>query len=76
MDIHEEINRIETHLSKLEKVLSEKSEVGREIEFLLQELNRETNTIGSKSANTDQSDNVVKMKVQLEKMREQGLNLQ
>jgi uncharacterized protein (TIGR00255 family) len=76
MDIHEEINRIETHLGKLEKVLAEKTEVGREIEFLLQELNRETNTIGSKSANTDQSDNVVKMKVQLEKMREQGLNLQ
>lgn len=76
MDIHEEINRIETHLGKLEKVMESKVEVGREIEFLLQELNRETNTIGSKSANTEQSDNVVKMKVELEKMREQGLNLQ
>lgn len=76
MDIHEEINRIETHLSKLEKILSTKVEVGREVEFLLQELNRETNTIGSKSANTAQSDNVVKMKIELEKMREQGLNLQ
>lgn len=76
MDVHEEINRIETHLSKLQKVLSSKKEVGREIEFLLQELNRETNTIGSKSANTSQSENVVKMKVELEKMREQGLNLQ
>lgn len=76
MDIHEEIDRIEGHLSKLEKVLAEKSEVGREVEFLLQELNRETNTIGSKSSNTEQSDNVVKMKVQLEKIREQGLNLQ
>lgn len=76
MDINEEINRIDAHLTKLDKVLNKKVEVGREVEFLLQELNRETNTIGSKSSNTDQSENVVKMKVELEKMREQGLNLQ
>ena len=76
MDIHEEINRIIAHLKKLSSILSEKSEVGREIDFLMQELNRETNTIGSKSSFIDISDNVVKMKVELEKLREQGLNLQ
>jgi uncharacterized protein (TIGR00255 family) len=51
-------------------------EVGRQIDFLMQELNRETNTIGSKSASEEISSSVVQMKVQLEKIREQGLNLE
>jgi len=50
--------------------------VGRQIDFLVQELNRETNTIGSKSGSTDLSELVVLMKVYLEKIREQGLNLE
>lgn len=77
LDVDEEINRIQIHLEKLEKLLAKGStEVGRQIDFLIQELNRETNTIGSKSGSGEISENVVQMKVQLEKIREQALNLQ
>ena len=76
LDIDEELNRIEIHLKKLDKLLNSKTEIGRQIDFLIQELNRETNTIGSKSGHQDISQNVVQMKVQLEKIREQALNLQ
>lgn len=76
LDIDEEINRIEIHLNKLENLLQQNKEVGRQIDFLMQELNRETNTIGSKSGHQLISENVVQMKVQLEKIREQALNLQ
>lgn len=76
MDIHEEINRINAHLTKLNDILSKGGEVGRQIDFLIQELNRETNTTGSKSTIQEISEAVVQMKVQLEKIREQGLNLE
>ena len=76
MDIHEEINRINAHLGQLRNLLDSKKEVGRQIDFLLQELNRETNTIGSKSNVVEISDSVVKMKSQLEKIREQALNIE
>ena len=76
LDVHEEINRIQAHLEKLDKIMADGGEVGRQIDFLIQELNRETNTIGSKSNLKDISDSVVQMKVQLEKIREQGLNLE
>ena len=76
MDVSEETNRIQIHLEKLDSLLSQDKEVGRQIDFLMQELGRETNTIGSKSALADISDAVVQMKVQLEKVREQGLNLE
>lgn len=76
LDIDEEINRIVIHLEKLESIFKGKSEVGRQIDFLVQELNRETNTIGSKSGNSEISEHVVQMKVQLEKIREQALNLE
>lgn len=76
IDIHEEINRIHAHLEKFHNLLKSTSEVGRQIDFIIQELNRETNTMGSKSTMKDISDAVVQMKVQLEKMREQGLNIE
>lgn len=77
LDVDEEINRIQIHLEKLDKLLtSQEAEVGRQIDFLIQELNRETNTIGSKSGSGEISEHVVQMKVQLEKIREQALNLQ
>lgn len=76
LDIDEELNRIEIHLKKLDKILSSAGDVGRQIDFLVQELNRETNTIGSKSGHQNISECVVQMKVQLEKIREQALNLQ
>lgn len=76
LDIDEEVNRIEIHLKKLERLINAGGEIGRQIDFLVQELNRETNTIGSKSASVDISENVVQMKVQLEKIREQALNIE
>lgn len=76
LDIDEELTRIKIHLEKLEKILLGTEDVGRQIDFLVQELNRETNTVGSKSGHQQISENVVQMKVQLEKIREQALNLQ
>lgn len=76
VDIHEEIDRIRSHLTKFDKLLSTKNEIGKELDFLLQELNRETNTIGSKTMLDEISESVVQMKVHLEKIREQSLNLE
>ena len=76
LDIDEEVNRIDIHLNKLDKIFNSTGEVGRQIDFLVQELNRETNTIGSKSASGEISENVIQMKVQLEKIREQALNIE
>lgn len=76
LEIDEEINRARIHLVKLKAVLNSVGEIGRQIDFLLQELGRETNTMGSKSAHPEISSNVVEMKVQLEKIREQALNLE
>lgn len=76
LEIEEEITRARIHLGKLRNVLKASGEIGRQIDFLLQELGRETNTMGSKSAHSEISSNVVEMKVQLEKIREQALNLE
>lgn len=76
MDVHEEINRVKAHMQKFTKLLADGGEAGRQVDFLVQELGRETNTIGSKSTTEEISQAVVQMKVQLEKIREQGLNLE
>jgi uncharacterized protein (TIGR00255 family) len=76
LEVDEEINRAKIHLQKLRAVLNSTGEIGRQIDFLLQELGRETNTLGSKSAHPEISSHVVEMKVQLEKIREQALNLE
>lgn len=76
IDIHEEINRVHAHLEKFQNLIKSNNEVGRQIDFFIQELGRETNTMGSKSSMKEISDAVVQMKVQLEKMREQGLNIE
>lgn len=76
IDIHEELNRIHSHLEKFQNLIKSNNDVGRQLDFLLQELGRETNTIGSKSTLKEISDSVVQMKLQLEKMREQGLNIE
>jgi len=76
MDVHEETNRIKSHLEKISTLFARGGEVGREMDFLIQELNRETNTIGAKSNIQAISDAIVQMKLQLEKIREQCLNLE
>ncbi|HLE12623.1 MAG: YicC family protein [Bdellovibrionales bacterium RIFOXYD12_FULL_39_22] len=76
LDISEEFARIKSHLAKFDQILAGESEMGRQIDFLVQELNRETNTIGSKVADINISEAVIQMKVELEKIREQGLNIE
>ncbi|WP_314579609.1 YicC/YloC family endoribonuclease [Enterococcus gilvus] len=75
-DIHEELDRLSIHLEKLAKLLQVKEPVGRELDFLLQEMNREVNTIGSKSSPIQIKDIVVQLKTVLEKIREQIQNVE
>ena len=76
MDITEELDRITGHLDRFDESLKSGGEIGRKLDFILQELGRETNTIGAKSASRDISNLVVDMKIELEKIREQSLNLE
>ncbi|HVA78476.1 MAG TPA: YicC/YloC family endoribonuclease [Candidatus Binataceae bacterium] len=75
-DISEEITRLKTHLEGLEGLLDRKGPVGKSIEFLLQEINREVNTMGSKSQNAALSQVTVEVKAEAEKMREQVQNIE
>jgi uncharacterized protein (TIGR00255 family) len=75
-DVSEEFARLATHLDHLEKMLGDGGAVGRKIEFLLQELNRETNTLGVKSSDARVSALIIEMKSQLEKLREQIQNIE
>lgn len=76
LDVSEELNRIKSHLEKFNTLLDDGGEIGRQVDFLVQELNRETNTLGAKSSQKEVSDQIIIMKNQLEKIREQGLNLE
>jgi len=75
-DIHEELDRLMIHLEKMASLLQATGPVGRELDFLLQEMNREVNTIGSKSSPIRIKDIVVQLKTILEKIREQIQNVE
>ena len=75
-DITEEIVRSRSHLNQFEQYLDEGEPVGRRLEFLLQEMNREANTISSKASDADISATVVEVKAELEKLREQVQNVE
>ncbi|BAO08289.1 MULTISPECIES: YicC/YloC family endoribonuclease [Enterococcus] len=75
-DIHEEIDRLIIHTQKLEELLEADYPMGRELDFLLQEMNREINTIGSKSSAIEIKNHVVQSKTILEKIREQIQNIE
>lgn len=75
-DINEEVVRLKAHISRARKVLVAKDLVGRELEFILQEMHREINTIGSKSSGVLLSSLVLDMKTTLEKMWEQAHNVE
>lgn len=75
-DIHEELDRLDIHIDKLYQLLDETEPVGRELDFLIQEMNREVNTIGSKSSPIEIKNSVVQMKTTLEKIREQIQNVE
>ncbi|EGO2832926.1 YicC family protein [Enterococcus faecalis] len=75
-DIHEELDRLDIHIDKLHQLLDETEPGGRELDFLIQEMNREVNTIGSKSSPIEIKNSVVQMKTTLEKIREQIQNVE
>ncbi len=75
-DISEETARLKTHLDQFRKMLQKTEAVGRALEFLLQEMNREVNTIGSKANDVTISMQVVAMKSAFEKIREQVQNVE
>ncbi len=74
--ITEEIVRFKTHISQLRDTVVSNDGLGRKMDFLLQEMNREINTVGSKSSNIDVTSYVVDLKSQLEKVREQIQNIE
>lgn len=76
LDIDEEMDRLTTHLDEVERVLGQAEPVGRRLDFLMQELNREANTLGSKSADSETTAVSVEMKVLIEQMREQVQNIE
>lgn len=76
IDINEEIVRLGSHLDKFEELLDDGGNLGRKLEFLIQEMNREVNTIGSKGTDAETSRLVVEMKTELEKIREQVQNME
>jgi len=75
-DITEEVVRFRSHVSQLKDMLESDGPVGRKMDFLMQELNRETNTMGSKSQDTRIAHTVVEIKAELEKIREQVQNVE
>jgi uncharacterized protein (TIGR00255 family) len=76
MDITEEIVRFKSHLDQLREMLESDEAVGRKVDFLLQEMNREVNTMGSKGNDAEISRQVVEIKSELSKMREQVQNIE
>lgn len=74
--ITEEIVRFNSHIAQLKKTVDKDDSIGRKIDFLIQEMNRETNTIGSKSSDINITNLVVELKSELEKIREQIQNIE
>lgn len=75
-DVSEEIVRLHSHIGQFREVMAQTPSQGRKLNFLIQEFNREFNTIGSKAGNADLSHNVVELKSELEKIREQVQNIE
>ena len=75
-DITEEIVRFTSHVVQLKNTLVDENSIGRKVDFILQEMNREVNTIGSKAMDSSITEFVVQLKGELEKIREQGQNVE
>lgn len=75
-NIQEEITRLESHYTQFQSVLKDKGAIGRKLDFLIQEMNREINTVGSKANDLDINRDVVNIKSELEMMREQIQNIE
>jgi uncharacterized protein (TIGR00255 family) len=75
-DVDEELDRLKTHVEEVRRVLNQDQPVGRRLDFLMQELNREANTLGSKSISVETTNASVELKVLIEQMREQIQNIE
>ncbi|MBU2767415.1 YicC family protein [Acidithiobacillus ferrivorans] len=75
-DVAEELDRLDTHLSELRRILQRREAVGRRLDFLMQELNREANTLASKAGDSQVTFASVELKVLIEQMREQVQNVE
>jgi len=76
MDVDEELDRLDSHLKEMNDILGRDEAVGRRLDFLMQELNREANTLGSKSADISSTNASIELKVLIEQMREQIQNIE
>ncbi len=76
ISVDEEIVRLRSHIGQLDEMCKEKGAVGRKLDFLIQEFNREVNTIGSKASDKDVIKNVIELKSTIEKIREQVQNIE
>ena len=76
LDVDEELDRLDSHVSELRRVLRQDAPVGRRLDFLLQEFNREANTLGSKSVDARTSAAAVELKVLIDQVREQVQNIE
>ena len=76
LDVDEELDRLDSHLTELRRALKQKDPVGRRLDFLLQEFNREANTLGSKSVDARTSNAAVELKVLIDQIREQIQNIE
>lgn len=76
LDVDEELQRLLSHIDEVEQVLEQNEPVGRRLDFLMQELNREANTLASKSSDTETTQAAVMMKVLIDQMREQVQNIE
>ena len=76
VDVAEEVSRLVTHVAEVRRVLSAGGSSGKRLDFLMQELNREANTLGSKSVDAELSQSALELKVLIEQMREQVQNIE
>ncbi|MEQ1555709.1 MAG: YicC/YloC family endoribonuclease [Gallionella sp.] len=76
IDVDEELSRLDSHLTELRRIVAAGGAVGKRLDFLMQELNREANTLGSKSVDAEVSRCAMEMKILIEQMREQIQNLE
>jgi len=76
LDVEEELDRLETHIAEVLHILQKNEPVGRRLDFLMQEMNREANTLGSKSADKEMTAIAIELKVLIEQVREQVQNIE
>ncbi|MDU6409529.1 MAG: YicC/YloC family endoribonuclease [Yersiniaceae bacterium] len=76
VDVAEELDRLEAHVKETHKILKKEEAVGRRLDFMMQEFNRESNTLASKSINADVTTSAIELKVLIEQMREQIQNIE